>query len=133
MLPHRQLSSGNAALESWSTLGIIAGTGAAGLLLQLAGDAPWRAAVPLVLFAALGWAASTRIPAVPAARSHGGLLDSVVPAPELEFVGHMLLQFDDCSSGSIIYTLMPLFGGYMIPIERLAPDNVAQCQLNTQP
>jgi hypothetical protein len=63
----------------------------------------------------------------------GGLLDSVVPAPELEFVGHMLLQFDDCSSGSIIYTLMPLFGGYMIPIERLAPDNVAQCQLNTQP
>jgi hypothetical protein len=62
----------------------------------------------------------------------GGVLDSVTPTPVLEFVGQMLLQFDDCSSGSVIYTLLPLFGGYIIPIERLAPDNVTQCQLNTQ-
>ena len=63
----------------------------------------------------------------------GGLFDRVESAPELESIGYMILQFDDCSNGSIKYILMPLFGGYMIPIQRVAPDSVVQCEINIQP
>jgi hypothetical protein len=63
----------------------------------------------------------------------GGLLDSVEPAPKLENIGFITLQFDNCSTGSITYTLEPLWGGYIMPIERVAPDNIARCEADGQP
>jgi len=63
----------------------------------------------------------------------GGLFDRTESTPEIEYVGNMTLQFDDCTSGSIMYVLMPLWGGYMIPIQRVAPDSIMQCELATQP
>lgn len=64
--------------------------------------------------------------------SSGGLFDRVSPESELESVGFMTLQFEDCSRGSITYTLMTLFGGYMMPIERVASDNVGRCEVDSQ-
>jgi hypothetical protein len=63
----------------------------------------------------------------------GGLLDSVEPTPELEDIGFITLQFDNCSTGSITYTLMTLWGGYIMPIERVAPDNIARCEAEARP
>lgn len=73
LLPHARLSAGNGVLEMWSTLAIIAGTGSAGVLLAVAGPRPWIAGVLLTCLALGGLAASWTVPAVPAARSEGGV------------------------------------------------------------
>lgn len=62
----------------------------------------------------------------------GGLLDEVEAVPELEYIGFITLQFEDCSTGSMTYTLWPLWGGYILPLERVASDNVARCELDDQ-
>lgn len=58
----------------------------------------------------------------------GGLFDSAGSDVEMEYIGDLGLQFEDCSSGSLWYVLWPLWGGSMLPIERVAPDNVAACE-----
>lgn len=59
----------------------------------------------------------------------GGVFDASSPAPVLEPVGAMRVQFDDCSSGNVWYSLPQLGESGWIPIERLAPDNAVVCKV----
>ncbi len=77
LLPHDRLSKGNAALEMWTFIAIIAGTAAGGFLLDLAGASVWLSGLCLAVFAAIGFFASTGIPHTPAARSEGGFVDTI--------------------------------------------------------
>lgn len=77
LLRHEQLSPGNAVLEMWSTIAIIAGTASAGVLLTVAGPSPWLAGIVLVAFALVGLLAARTIPHVPAARAEGGMLRTI--------------------------------------------------------
>lgn len=58
----------------------------------------------------------------------GGLFDSESPLPETLPEGSMVLRFEDCSHGTVSYDL-PTFGrAGLVPIERVAPDNIAHCE-----
>jgi hypothetical protein len=61
--------------------------------------------------------------------SSGGLFGASQPVPDLEPIGSITLQFEDCENGSVSYDLpgIGIFG--VIPIERVAPDNVAACEV----
>lgn len=58
----------------------------------------------------------------------GGLFDAALPVPELNPIGNILLQFDDCYSGMITYDLPDIGRSGSIPIERMASDNIALCE-----
>ncbi len=73
LLPHERLAVGNGQLELWTFLAIIGGTGTGGVLLQLSGTSPWLAGLVLLLFSLAGFAASFLVPAVPRARTEGGV------------------------------------------------------------
>jgi hypothetical protein len=60
--------------------------------------------------------------------SSGGLFDSAQPTPEVESIGSIVLQFGGCKSGSVSYDLPEVGLSGIIPIQRLAPDNVAACE-----
>ena len=77
LLPHDRLSKGNAALEMWTFIAIIAGTAAGGFLLDLAGANIWISGLCLAIFAAIGCIASFGIPHTPVARSEGGFVDTI--------------------------------------------------------
>ena len=63
--------------------------------------------------------------------SSGGLFDSVLAEPQLEPIGSITLQFENCESGMVTYDL-PSYGLMgEIPIQRVASDNVADCQLQS--
>jgi acyl-[acyl-carrier-protein]-phospholipid O-acyltransferase/long-chain-fatty-acid--[acyl-carrier-protein] ligase len=78
LLPHARLSMGNGLLEMFSTLAIIAGTVAGGLLLVASGDSTWIAAAVLFAFAIVGLVASTGVPGVPAAGGRDGVFATLV-------------------------------------------------------
>ncbi len=59
----------------------------------------------------------------------GGAFDKVGPPVEMKYTGQMVLQFDDCARGSVWYVLEPLWGGNMMPIERVVPGNTQVCEL----
>ena len=73
LLPHERLAVGNGQLELWTFLAIIGGTGTGGVLLHLSGTSPWLAGLVLLLFSLAGFAASFLVPAVPRARTEGGV------------------------------------------------------------
>ena len=91
LLPHEKLSAGNGLLELWTFVAIIAGTAAGGELLGLfgnearvgeqivtvAGDYVWIAGLVLVISSLVGLLAAFRVPPVSAARTEGGLRDTV--------------------------------------------------------
>lgn len=77
ILPHEQLSAGNAILELSTFLAILAGTAIGGVLLNVAGAHLWLAPLVLTAFALVGFIASWWVPAVPAARSTGGVIEAV--------------------------------------------------------
>ena len=57
----------------------------------------------------------------------GGVFDSDTPDVTNEPYGSILIQFENCESGTIIYDIPSLqFTGY-IPIQRVAPDQLGQC------
>ena len=62
----------------------------------------------------------------------GGLFDTSPPEPELEVIGSVILQFEDCNTGSVTYDLPTISQSGMIPIERVATDNVAVCEAYEQ-
>jgi len=64
--------------------------------------------------------------------SSDGRFDMGTPRPKPKQIGSLLLQFEDCAHGSVFYDLQTINRSGMVPIERIAPDNVAQCELNTQ-
>ena len=60
----------------------------------------------------------------------GGLFDQEEPAPTGDPRGSILLQFENCNSGSVTYDLITAEGslhGY-VPIQRINSDNVARCE-----
>jgi hypothetical protein len=59
----------------------------------------------------------------------GGLFDNALPAPELNPIGSILLDFVDCSSGMVTYDLPGIGRSGSIPIERTASDNIAVCEM----
>jgi len=63
----------------------------------------------------------------------GGLFDSGSPKPQEQAIGTMLLQFEDCTSGSVYYDLPAIDRSGTIPIRRIMTENVAQCELVNQP
>lgn len=68
--------------------------------------------------------------------SSGGIFDQSPPVPEHEHVGSVLLQFEDCASGSVFYDIPALGQTYrtgLIPIQRVALDNVTHCERSQQP
>ena len=77
LLPHERLSMGNGLLEMFSTLAIIGGTVAGGLMLSASGDNTWIAAAVLFALSLVGVVAAFQVPAVPAARAKGGVLTTL--------------------------------------------------------
>ena len=73
ILPHERLSAGNALLEMWTFLAVIAGTAAGGWLLEATGGRAWIGALLLTGLAAVGLAAAARVARVEPIRSEGGL------------------------------------------------------------
>jgi hypothetical protein len=59
----------------------------------------------------------------------GGVFDTTLPAPVLEPIGTMVVQFDDCNSGTVSYDLTQLGESGSIPIKRLASDNAVVCKV----
>jgi len=69
LLPKQSLTKGNARLELWTFVAIIAGTGGGGFLLQLSGGRPYLVALFLSLFSCVGFVASLKVPPVQAMRT----------------------------------------------------------------
>jgi hypothetical protein len=65
--------------------------------------------------------------------SSGGLFDQNPPVPVHEPMGSILLQFYDCNSGSVTYEMPDIGRDGVIPIQRVAPDNVTLCEQLGQP
>lgn len=62
----------------------------------------------------------------------GGLFDTSPPEPVREEIGTIILQFEDCNSGSVTYDLPTISMSGVIPIERVATDSVAVCEAYMQ-
>jgi hypothetical protein len=58
----------------------------------------------------------------------GGIFDSSVPAPVSDPGGSVLLHFDGCNSGTVSYEIPSINRTGVVPIERVALDNVALCE-----
>lgn len=58
----------------------------------------------------------------------GGVFDSGSPAPASTVEGSMLLEFSDCEHGTISYQLDGAEQQSVIPVRRIASDNVALCE-----
>jgi hypothetical protein len=61
--------------------------------------------------------------------SEGGVFDSVEPLPEHRTDGTIELVFENCSTGVVNYEIDSLGLQGAIPIQRVADDNVALCDL----
>jgi len=77
LLPHERLSEGNAKLEMWTFLAIIAGSAAGGWLLDATGPRPWIAGFALTAFALLGLLAARAVPHVPPSRSEAAVFSTL--------------------------------------------------------
>lgn len=60
--------------------------------------------------------------------SSGGIFDTATPIPASTPGGSILLQFDGCNSGSVTYDVAAIDQVGVIPIQRIALDNVAHCE-----
>jgi len=58
----------------------------------------------------------------------GGLFDTSPPQPVREVVGTLVLRFEDCNTGSVAYDFPAISRSGVIPIQRVAIDNVAVCE-----
>ena len=58
----------------------------------------------------------------------GGLFDSSEVLPTHESGGSILLQFDDCMSGSLYYDIPSIGRSDIVPIRRISGDNIALCE-----
>jgi hypothetical protein len=58
----------------------------------------------------------------------GGVFDTGVPQPEDVADGSILLQFENCNSGTVTYDIPSIDRTGVIPIERIALDNVPHCE-----
>ena len=58
----------------------------------------------------------------------GGVFDSMTPTPTQMTDGEIVLEFENCNSGSVSYDIVSLDLQGVIPITRIATDNVALCE-----
>ncbi|MCS6292459.1 MAG: MFS transporter [Nitrospira sp.] len=77
ILPHDRLSQGNGILELSTFLAILGGTAVGGILLDGVGSTTWLAPLALTVLSLIGFGASLTVPAVPAARSEGGIASTL--------------------------------------------------------
>jgi YVTN family beta-propeller protein len=70
---------------------------------------------------------------VPIELTSGGVFNSGVPAPgQSPDYGTFIIEFHDCNSATVSYSVSSLGLNGVIPVSRAAPDNVALCEaLNT--
>jgi hypothetical protein len=57
----------------------------------------------------------------------GGLFNASPPVPELDPIGSMILEFEDCYTATISYELPGIERSGSIPIRRVATDNLCNC------
>jgi hypothetical protein len=60
--------------------------------------------------------------------TRGGVFDSALPAPSQATDGTISLQFSDCENGTVTYDIPSIGRHGVIPIKRIALDNVALCE-----
>ena len=60
--------------------------------------------------------------------SEGGVFDAGTPAPIPRLDGTIVLEFSDCTAGTITYDIPSVDRQGVIPIKRITPDNVALCE-----
>ena len=60
--------------------------------------------------------------------AYGGVFDRGDPQPMHQAAGSILLQFDDCMSGSLYYDIPSVGRSGLVPIRRISNDNVALCE-----
>jgi sugar lactone lactonase YvrE len=67
--------------------------------------------------------------------TEGGVFDSAQPVPTTDLAGDgtMTLEFADCTEGLVKYEITSLGISGIIPIERIALDNVALCEALSNP
>jgi hypothetical protein len=58
----------------------------------------------------------------------GGLFDTGTPEPEHAVDGSILLQFENCNSGTVTYDIPSIGRTGTIPIQRISIDNVPHCE-----
>lgn len=59
----------------------------------------------------------------------GGVFDSAKPTPVSDQDGEVLLEFSTCNRGTVTYDIPSIERKSVVPIERIALDNVALCYL----
>lgn len=60
--------------------------------------------------------------------SRGGVFDNGEPVPAVSPDGTVVVEFTDCSTGTVSYDIPSIGQQGVIPIQRVAPDNVALCE-----
>jgi hypothetical protein len=60
--------------------------------------------------------------------THGGVFDSADPVVAAYADGTIVLEFSDCNTGTVSYNIPSIGRQGVVPIERLALDNVPTCQ-----
>ncbi|NNJ65023.1 MAG: DUF2202 domain-containing protein [Xanthomonadales bacterium] len=58
----------------------------------------------------------------------GGVFESPTPGAVNELYGSIVLQFENCNAGTVIFDLPDIGRVGAIPIQRIAPDHAAHCQ-----
>jgi hypothetical protein len=64
--------------------------------------------------------------------TQGGVFNQSEPAPATTAYGSLILEFFGCNSGRITFTIAGIASNTVIPIERVATDNVDVCQSASQ-
>jgi hypothetical protein len=60
--------------------------------------------------------------------TQGGVFDAAEPEPAQDIDGTITLEFSSCNSGSVTYNIPSIGRQGIIPIERIALDNVPACE-----
>ena len=60
--------------------------------------------------------------------TRGGVFDSALPSPSQVADGTISLEFSDCENGTVTYAIPSINRQGVIPIKRIALDNVALCE-----
>jgi len=60
--------------------------------------------------------------------TEGGIFDAGAPVPVTTPDGTIILEFSDCTAGTITYDIPSVNRQGVVPIQRIAPDNVALCE-----
>ena len=60
--------------------------------------------------------------------TRGGVFEQVEPAPTQSLDGTIVLEFSDCENGTVTYDIPSINQQGVIPIQRIALDNVPHCE-----